>query len=63
MDDESLPFRLIRPSRDLLGDLADEDTGVDFGWRVGVLPYLPDDGSLDLVFRSYTVWTPKPPGD
>lgn len=65
MDDPSLPFQVVRPSHELLGDLADLDAGADFGWRHGLI-FLPSDdsdkGSAGFIMRSYTVFTPLPPG-
>jgi hypothetical protein len=55
-------FFILRPSPDSLGNMADQDTGADFGWRQGGMYLRPNDASFDLVLRCYTVWTQIPPG-
>jgi hypothetical protein len=64
LDDPSLPFRIIRPTSVFLGgELADLDTGLDIGWRQGML-FLPPNGTIDkpseFVSRRYMVWAPMP---
>jgi hypothetical protein len=60
-----MPFQIIRPSSELPGDVADQDTGIDCGWRQGVL-FLPSAEPSDVpskfVMRRYTFWTPMPSG-
>lgn len=62
LTEPSLPFRIARPTGTSQGTLADLDTGVDVGWRYGVL-FLPSgDGSSESTTRDYLVWTPLPKG-
>jgi hypothetical protein len=47
----SLSFPVVRRSHELPGNLPDEDTGADIGWRHGVLILPPDHGSSTFVVR------------
>jgi hypothetical protein len=60
-----LPFQVVRHSSGSPEWPADSDTGIDCGWRQGVLFLSPTesiDRPSEFVMRRYTVWTPIPPG-
>ena len=65
LENTELPFQVVRHSSGPPDWPADSDTGIDCGWRQGVLffpPTDPDDGPSNFVMRRYTVWTPMPSG-
>ena len=51
-----LPFQLIRPH----GDVADQDVGIDVGWRFGSCPVTATTNKAETALLQYLVWTPMP---
>jgi hypothetical protein len=65
LNNTELPFQIVRHSTGSPDWPADSDTGIDCGWRQGVLflpPTEPSDRTSTFVMRRYTVWTPMPSG-
>jgi hypothetical protein len=60
--DPGRAYRVVQPPRVPGRDMADQDLGADLGWRQGVISLPSDDDTSEVVRRSYTVWTPIPPG-
>jgi hypothetical protein len=65
-DGRNRGYAVVRPGCEGLPvqDWGDGDTGVDCGWRQGVL-FLPGDdadGGQGFLTSRYTIWTPMPKG-